>query len=177
MSDKIDYSELIKNRRSIRAYDPDKVVAPELLKQILEAGILAPTAKNLQPGRFILVTDRKKLDEVCTAYGRDWLKNAPAILIVLGNHQDAWVRSYDGFNSLQIDLTIMMDHMILAAEAAGIATCWICAFDEKVLRQKLDIAEDEFICAMTPLGYPPEDYVKRQMPLRKTFEEMATILD
>ncbi len=177
MENKINYYDLIKNRRSVRAFDPGKKVEMSILNRILEAGIAAPTASNLQPGRFILVTDTKKLKEIGACYEKEWFKNAPAVLIVFGNKRDAWVRDLDGFNALQIDLTIMMDHMILAAEYEGVSTCWVAHFDEQILKANLDINEDDFICCITPLGYPPAEYEKRKMPKRKSFEEMVTIID
>ncbi len=177
MENKFNYYELIKNRRSVRAYDPDKMIEKDVLNRVLEAGILAPTAMNLQPGRFILITNKEKLMEVGECYGREWFKNAPAVLIVLGNKKDAWVRDRDGFNALHIDLSIMLDHMILAAEYECVSTCWITEFDEKILKDKLDIDEDDFICCLTPLGYPPDGYEKRNMPKRKSFNEMVTLID
>lgn len=176
MEKNFDFYNLISNRRSVRAYNPQKKVDDDVLERILKAGILAPTAKNQQPGRFILVKDEEKLKEVGECYGRSWFKNAPTVLIVVGRAEDAWVRERDGFNALQIDLTIMMDHMILAAEYEGVSTCWVAAFDERVLKKVLDIKEDEFICCITPLGYPPEDYEKRKMPDRKSFNEMVIIV-
>jgi len=175
MNEKFNYYDLIKNRRSIRAYDVNRKVEDAVLGRILHAGILAPTAKNLQPGRFILVTDEAKLKEVGQCYGRDWLKDAPAVLIVVGNKKKAWVRE-DGFNSLQIDLTIMLDHMILAAEYEGVATCWIAKFDDKMLKEVLNIDEDDFICCITPLGYPPADYEKKQVAERKSFKDMVEVI-
>ncbi len=177
MNKKIDFYELIEKRRSIRAYDPDKSIEQEVLHRILNAGISAPTAKNLQPGRFILITNKEKLKEIGECYSREWFKNAPAVLVVVGNKKNAYVRESDGYNSLEIDLTIMMDHIILAAEYEGLATCWVVAFDNIKLKNTLNIKEDDFICCITPLGYTPDGYKKRDMPKRKSYEEMVEVLD
>lgn len=177
MEKKINFYELIENRRSIRSYDPDKSVDKNVLDRILKAGISAPTAKNLQPAKFILITNKEKLKEIGECYGREWFKNAPAVLVVTGNKKNAYVRESDGYNSLEIDLTIMMDHIILAAEYEGLATCWVVAFDNIKLKKTLNLKADDFICCITPLGYSPDGYKKRAMPKRKSYDEMVEIID
>ena len=59
------------------------------------------------------------------AYARDWFQKAPHVLIVLGDKKKSWNRSYDNYNSIETDLTIAMDHMILAAENEGVGSCII----------------------------------------------------
>ena len=177
MKNKVDFYELIENRRSVRSYDPDKNIEKDIINRILQAGISAPTAKNLQPGKFLLITNKEKLKEIGTCYSREWFKNAPAVLAVVGNQKNAYVREPDGYNSLEIDLTIMMDHIILAAEYEGLATCWVVAFDNQKLKKTLNLKDDDFICCITPLGYPPEGYKKRDMPKRKSFEEIVEFID
>lgn len=172
---KLDYYELIGNRRSIRAYDPEKPVPDEVLMRILNAGRLAPTASNRQPARFHLIKNKDILKGVHSSYSRNWFHNSPAVLVITGKREDAWVRSWDGFNSFEIDLAIMMDHMILAAEYEGVATCWIIAFEEPVIKKRLDLPDNEIVLCMTPLGYPPEGYLKRDMPERKSLDELAKI--
>ncbi len=170
----MDYYELIKNRRSIRSYDKTKKIPPEVLERILEAGRLAPTAANRQPARIIVVENQKNLDKIAPCYAANWFADAPVVLVVLGKREDAWVRKSDGFNSLEIDCTIVMDHMILAAEYEGLATCWIAAFNDQPLREPLDIDDDEFICCLTPLGYLPENAKKPPMTKRKNLDQLVS---
>ncbi|MEN8153745.1 MAG: nitroreductase family protein [Acidobacteriota bacterium] len=171
----LDFYELISKRRSIRAYDPEKSVSDETIKKILEAGRLAPTASNRQPATFHLVKDTTLIKKIHSSYSREWFHKSTAVLIVTGKREDAWARSWDGFNSLEIDLSIMMDHMILAAEYEGVATCWIIAFEEAVVKKALNLHENELVLCMTPLGYPPEGYQKRGMPDRKSLDELLKI--
>lgn len=170
----MDYYELIKNRRSIRSYDKGKKIPEAVLERILEAGRLTPTAANRQPARMILIKDEEMLAKIVPCYSRGWFADAPAVLILLGKRADAWTRIKDGFNSLEIDCAIMMDHMILAAEYEGLATCWIAAFNPLPLRDELEIEDDEFICCLTPLGYTPEGFQKPTMPKRKDLNEMVS---
>ena len=171
---KSDYYELIRDRRSIRAYEPGKIVPGEVLGRILDAGRLAPTASNRQPVDFHLVKEENVLSKLHKCYSRSWFHSAPSVLVLTGRREDAWVRSYDGFNSLEIDAAIMMDHMILAAESEGVSTCWIIAFDPVVVRETLELKDDEIPLIMTPLGYFPDGYKKREMPERKNLEDMVT---
>ena len=172
----MDFYELISTRESIRDYDPAKPVEEEKLRRILEAGRLAPSAANHQPWRFLIISSAEMLEKVRPCYQRDWFTHAPNILIVAGNKNDAWARGYDGYNSLETDLTIAMDHMILAAENEGVGTCWIAAFDPEVLREALSLKENDKVYAITPLGYPKEGFKKKGYKNRKPLEEIIHFL-
>ncbi len=169
----MEFFDLIRNRESIRAYDSTRPVETDKLERILEAGRLAPSAANRQPWKFIVVSSEVMLDKVRACYNRQWFKDAPHILVVTGNEDDAWVRSYDHYNSLETDLTIAMDHMILAAENEGIGTCWIAAFDPKILRAALQLQTNERVFAITPLGYPPREFVKSGNKIRKELKDIV----
>ena len=167
--------QLISHRESIRSYDPSKPVSKDVLLQILEAGRLAPSAANFQPWQFIVVSSPEKLAEVRSTYPRAWFADVPHILIVVGNKEKAWKR-VDGYNSIETDLTIAMDHLILAAESQGVGTCWIANFDYAALRSVLQLSDNEVIFAITPLGYPKDDFVKRGLKVRKSIEEVAKFI-
>lgn len=172
----MEYSKLISGRESIRNYDPDRPVEKSKLRRILESGRLAPSAANRQPWKFILVSSSGILEKVRACYHREWFKAAPHILIVAGNRNESWVRRYDGYNSLETDLAIAMDHMILAAENEGVGTCWIAAFDPVVLKDALDLEEHEKVYAITPLGYPHKGFTKRAEKVRKELKDIVIYL-
>jgi nitroreductase len=169
----MDFYELIGGRESIRSYDPDRPVDDETLNRILEAGRLAPSAVNYQPWRFLLISSPEMLAKVRPCYGRDWFSDAPHVLVIVGNLDDAWVRKTDGYNSIETDLTIAMDHMILAAEYEGVATCWIEAYDPYKLREALDLKESEKVFSITPLGYPKAGFKKKGEKKRKPLSEIV----
>ncbi|NTV92030.1 MAG: nitroreductase [Chlorobiaceae bacterium] len=171
----MDFHDLVRERCSIRGFERDRKIPREILEKILEAGRLAPSAKNLQPWKFKVVSSPELLSELCASYSRDWLRSAPHLLVVTGRRQQAWVRSFDGYNSLETDLTIAMDHMILAAASEGVATCWIAAFNPVVLRSALGLPEHEEVFAMTPLGYASADAVIQQKN-RKPLAEIVEFL-
>ncbi len=166
------FHDLIHNRRSIRNYDPDQPVSDETLHKILEAGRVAPSAANFQPWKFIVVKSPELREKVNQCYHQPWFHDAPAVLVVVGYPDRAWVKK-DGFNAIQIDLTIAMDHMILASTEEGVGTCWIAAFDEACLRKALNLQDNEVVYCITPLGYPRKGYKKEHGPKRKKMEEVA----
>ncbi|MBE0637340.1 MAG: nitroreductase family protein [Bacteroidales bacterium] len=172
----MEFNELIKNRESIRSYDSKRIVEPEKLKMILEAGRLAPSAANRQPWRFYLVSSDENLAKVRECYHRQWFKDAPHLLIVAGKRSLAWSREADGYDTLQTDLTIAMDHMILAAESLGVGTCWIVAFDPQKLRATGILEDEEEAFFMTPLGYPEKDFNKTGRKIRKPFDEVVKFI-
>ena len=172
----MNFYDLVGNRESIRNYDPDRPVDQEVLHRILEAGRLAPSAVNAQPWRFLLVSSHEMLTRVRPCYGREWFSDAPHILVVVGYPDEAWVRKYDGYNSIETDLTIAMDHMILAAEYEGVATCWVGAYDPHCLREALSLKENEIVYSITPLGYPKEGFVKKGEKKRKEFREVVKFI-
>jgi nitroreductase len=172
----MDFYELVRGRESIRSYDPQKPVDKETLYRILDAGRLAPSAVNYQPWRFLVISSGEMLARVRPCYGRDWFSDAPHILVVVGLKDKAWVRQKDGYNSLETDLTIAMDHMILAAEYEGVGTCWVGAYDPFMLREVLELKENEIIYSITPLGYPKEGFTKKGDKKRKTLEEVVIFL-
>jgi nitroreductase len=172
----MEFSELICKRESIRNYDPDRPVPQEVLRRILEAGRLAPSAANRQPWKFLLISSKEMLSKVRECYDRQWYKDAPHILVVLGDINKAWKRSYDGYCSIETDLTIAMDHLILAAENEGVGTCWISNFKPELLKKALDLKDNERVFDITPLGYPREDFKKKGVKDRKQFEEVVSFL-
>ena len=172
----MEYYKLIENRETLRSYDPAKKVDKDVLMRILNAGRLAPSAANRQPWKFILVLSDEKLKEIKACYQREWFQNAPHILIVVGDKTKSWVRPYDGYNSIETDLAIAMDHMVLAAENEGVGACWIIAFDYDCLAKALNLTENEVVYCITPLGYPPSGYQKKGNKIRKHLNEVVEII-
>ena len=145
----LDFFEVVKLRRSIRSYAPTPVSDEDLIR-ILEAGRLAPSAGNRQPWHFIVVKDRKKRIRIAKGcrYGR-FLTESPIVIIGCGD-KEVSPRWY------AIDTAIAMEHMVLAATALGLGTCWIGDFDEEDIRALLEIPGRFKIIALLALGHPRE---------------------
>jgi len=172
----MDFYELIRCRESVRDYDPNRVIDDIVLNRILNAGRLAPSASNRQPWTFLLVSSKEKLEKVRACYNKPWFQQAPYILIIIGDKTKSWVRSYDGYNSIETDLAIAMDHIILAAEYENIGTCWVEAYDFKILSEAISLKENEVIFSITPLGYQNKGYQKHGNKKRKSLEEVIKIV-
>jgi nitroreductase len=167
----MDFFELIQTRYSVRAYKPDPV-EDEKLQRILEAARLAPTAANRQPFQIIVLKTAGRAAELRPIYPRDWFLQAPLLLCACGIPAQNWVRR-DGKNYNDVDVTIAMDHLILAAASLGLGTCWIAAFDPAAARQILRLPEGVEPVAFTPLGYPADAPRPKQ---RKPLSELIRYL-
>ncbi len=172
----MEFYDLIKSRESVRDYNPDRKVPKEVMDRILNAGRLAPSASNRQPWRFVVVSSAEKLAEVHDSYRREWFKQSPHVLVIIGDKSQSWKRSYDNFDSIQIDLTIAMDYMILAAENEGVGTCWIIAYDYDLLANAIGLKKNEIIYCITPLGYQNARYKRRGNKIRKDLTEIVEII-
>jgi nitroreductase len=172
----MEFTELIRVRESVRNYDPELPVPGEVISKILEAGRLAPSACNYQPWKFLVISSPEMLKKVRNCYKREWLSNAPHILIIIGFKDKAWTRSYDGYNSLETDIAIAMTHIILAATNEGVGTCWIAAYDPSLLKKALALDENQVIYSITPLGYPKAGYKKSAIKNRIPIEEVSEFL-
>ena len=148
------FLELASKRYSARAYKDDPV-EEEKLQQVLEAARLAPTACNLQPFQFIVIHTKGKEAELRRIYSASWFIQAPIVICACGIPSQSWVRR-DGKNYCEVDVTIAMDHLILAAADLGLGTCWIGAFNPDAAREVLGLPDNVEPIAFTPLGYPAD---------------------
>lgn len=152
----MDFTKLIQQRYSVRAYRSDPV-PDEVLQKVLEAARLAPTAANRQAFGLIVVHTAGRRDGLKRVYGRDWLADAPIVIAACGIPAANWVRR-DGRNYVDVDVAIVMDHLILAAANEGLGTCWIGAFDPDAAREVFGLPEGVEPIALTPLGYPADEW-------------------
>ena len=150
----MEFTDLIQKRYSVRAYKPDPVEDSKL-HAVLEAARLAPTAANRQPFQIVVVHTAGREKELQRIYSRAWFTQAPLLICICGVPAQAWVRK-DGKNYADVDVTIAMDHLILAAANLGLGTCWVAAFDPPAAREILRLPDDVEPIAFTPLGYPAD---------------------
>lgn len=149
----MDFYEVIDNRRSIRAYTPDPV--PGLaLERIANAVYAAPSACNRQPYHLMAVINPEIKAAICEVSRQEFLRQAPVILVLLGDPSHAWQRPGDDHTLVEIDAAIAMEHAVLAATAEGLGTCWVAAFDVEAMNKVLDLTPPWRTLALSPLGYP-----------------------
>ena len=166
----MDFYEVIQRRLSVRAYKPDPVPEPAL-NRILEAGRLAPSAKNYQPWKFIVVKDEKIRQELVPACrNQRFIAEAPIVICACAILDQAWKGMGGYWSSAEVDVAIALEHIILAAAAEGLGTCWIGAFIEAEVKRVLQIPEGVKPVALTPLGYPAQESQPRP---RRPIEEIV----
>jgi len=144
--------EAIKKRQSVRSYQ-DKEIPEEILQQILEAGRLAPSAKNTQSWKFIVVRDktlRKKLVPACK--NQEFVGEAPVVIVGCATNPDYVMTC--GEHAYSIDLAIALEHMSLEAASLGLGTCWIGSFYQDQVKEILGVPERVRIVNLLILGYP-----------------------
>jgi nitroreductase len=160
----MEFSQLIQMRYSVRAYKPDPV-EDEKLAAVLEAARLAPTAANRQPFQIIVIHTEGKKEALQRVYSREWFTQAPLMICACGVPRYSWVRS-DQRRYLDVDVAIVMDHLILEATNLGLGTCWIAAFNAQAARELLGLPDDIEPLIFTPLGYAADTLgVKERKPL------------
>lgn len=169
---KLDFKDLVKKRYSVRKYK-EKDVERETLEGILETTRNAPSAMNIQPVKFIVVTDPKVKEEVAETYPLDWINKAPVIIVACGDHSESWVRD-DGKDYCDVDVAISVDHLTLAAVDQGLGTCWVCAFDKEACIKALDLPENLEPIAIIPMGYPIDQPIRDKK--RKSLDETVSFI-
>lgn len=152
--------DAVKKRSSVRRF-LDKPIEEAKLKVVLEAGRLAPSAKNLQEWRFILVKDpeiRRKIGQA--ANGQEFVGEAPVVIVACAV-TDLRVMSC-GQLCYPIDVAIALDHISLVAVELGLGTCWIGAFDEDKVKEILGIPKEVRVVELMPVGYAAFEKVKEK---------------
>ena len=150
----MDIFEVIKTRKSIRKFT-NKPVESEKIEKIMTAAQQAPSWRNGQCWKFIVINDPEKKKELirCTGtFNGSWLGHEHAIIVACGNPEQSGVRNDKYY--YMVDVAIAMENLVLAATALGLGTCWIGAFDEAKMKTLLKIPNTYRIVAITPLGYP-----------------------
>lgn len=150
----MEFMQVVKERYSCKKYNPDKKVPEEALNQILEAGRLAPTAKNLQEQRIYVIQTEENLKIIdkhtpCR-YG------APVVILVAFDKDNVYTYPGSERQSGIEDAAIVATHMILAAKDAGVESCWLNCFNPEALKKELALPENEEILMLMDAGYAAE---------------------
>ncbi len=160
-------TEAIKKRRSVRSYQ-DKELEQEKLERVLEAARLAPSAKNFQEWRFIVVKDKKTRKKLAVAANNQTFVGQASVIIVCCAETDNYIMRC-GQLTYPIDVAIAIDHMTLKAVEEGLGTCWIGSFYEDQVKKILEIPEDIKVVELLILGYPVDkvEKIKHRLSLEE----------
>lgn len=163
----MNFLEIAKKRYSVRSYLAKKV-EQEKLDKILLAAHVAPTAANLQPVKLIVVQSDEGLSKIGKAAN---IYGAPLAIIVCSEHTKAWTRPFDRKQTVDIDASILTDHMMIEATELGLGSVWICYFKSDVIKQEFDLPETLEPINILAVGYSderpadPERHATQRIPL------------
>ena len=159
------FLELAAARYSVRSFS-SRPIEPEKLAQVLEAARMAPTACNNQPQRIKVITgdvDLAKADE-CTPCRF----NAPVVLLVCYDRTVCWTHPENrGLYSGEIDASIATTHLMMAAQDAGLGTCWVMKFEREKAAEMFALPENVVPVAMLPTGYRADDAAPSEFHSRR----------
>ena len=156
----MEFKQVIKNRFSCRRYSA-KAVEPDKLAAILEAGRLAPTAKNLQEQRIYVLQSEEALAKIDSVTRCRF--GAPVVIAVAFDKDNVYTYPGGMKTSGDEDATIVATHMILAAADEGLGSCWLNRFDPQKTAELLGLPENEELVMLMDIGYAAEDAMPAPM--------------
>jgi nitroreductase len=159
--------EAIRKRYSCRAYQ-DRKIEREKLDIIFEAARLAPSARNTQDWRFVVVTDEETKRQVAATTNRPAVFEKAGAIIVACSNSDYVMRC--GQAIAPIDVAIALEHICLQAAELGLGTCWIGSFEPAKVAQILNIPDDIAIIELLAIGYPADG---KPTPSREPIEKIV----
>jgi nitroreductase len=154
----MDFFEVVRERRSVRAFAPAPVGKDEL-QPILETLNRAPSAGNLQAYEVYVVRDQdRKARLVKAARDQEFIEQAPVVLVFCthGKRAEARYRARGTELYALQDATIACTYAMLAATALGLASVWVGAFEEQPVKEIVGVAEEQRPVAMLPIGHAAE---------------------
>lgn len=171
----MNFLDLAKKRYSVRTY-LNKSVEKEKLSLILDAGRVAPTAGNFQPQRLLVVESCMGLGKLRKAAN---IYNAPVAIVICCDKEAAWKRPQDGKDMVDIDASIVTNHLMHEATDLGLGTLWITWFDPQIVKQEFNLPLNYEPVNILLIGYAadeplsPDRHSKTRKLIRETvfFEE------
>ncbi|MCQ2438827.1 MAG: nitroreductase family protein [Oscillospiraceae bacterium] len=162
----MDIMREIESRRSVRKFQT-RSVSEEAVRQIIEAGRLAPSGNNSQPWRFLIVRDEETKKRIVAAdSNQQWMLDAPVFIVCMGDIRSRMaenvLKSVDEDTGLPDmrrivrDMGIAVGYMLLEIEHMGLSTCWTGAYDQKAMREAAGVPEYMYISGVLPIGYGAE---------------------
>lgn len=171
------FFDLVSNRRSVRRFQ-DKSVEEEKILKMLEALRLAPSSSNSQPWHVVVVRNKANIEALAHAapigsrFVISWMSKAPLVFVLLLERKLTHrIAGTFGHANLWLDAGIAGEHLVLAAQALGLGTCWIGWFDSRKVLKILNAPSSHQVAALIACGYPAEKPDARK---RKNLSEIHT---
>lgn len=163
----MDLFEAIEKRYSVRSFK-DEPVAEGKLRRVLDAGRAAPSARNLQQWKFVVVRDADRRAKLAEAAEQPWVKAAPVLIALVSTEPDR--NMFCDVPAGPVDCAIAGDHMTLAAVAEGLGACWIGHFKQDACKEILSVPASAKIVEFLALGVPADSPRPKH---RKAFDEVV----
>lgn len=170
----MDFWQVIEERHSVRDFDIQRDVPPEMIERILKAAIRAPSAGNCQPWHFVVIRSKQTKNLLAeAAYGQWFIADAPVVIVVCAEPaRSAWRYGNRGVQLYCLqDTAAATEHILLAATALGLGACWVGAFDERAASKALNLSTDLRPVAIIPIGYPAAGAYRTP---RRSLQEVVT---
>ena len=171
----MDFLQLAADRYSVRSFS-DRPIEPEKMEKILKAGQLAPTAVNFQPQKIYILKSKEAIDKIRSL--TRFAYNAPVVLLFCADTLKAWKSPVEhGYNTGEMDLSIVCTHMMLEAWELGIGSVWVRGFDAGQVAKAFDLPKHITPICLLPIGYPGKDSIhyaewhNKYRPLSEMVEE------
>ena len=152
----MDFWQVIKNRKSVRSFDPDKDVTEEQIGKIIEAGKRAPSAGGIYPVEFLVIKEKEGKERLAkAAFGQNFIAGAPVVVVIVVDVKKVLSRYRERGEKLYAiqDGAVAAENMLLAVTALGLSSCWVGAFDEGEVKEILNLSDNKRPQAILPIGY------------------------
>lgn len=170
----MDFLQLAADRYSVRSFS-GRPIEPEKMEKILKAGQLAPTAVNFQPQKIYILKSNEAIQKIrsLTQFAYD----APVVLLFCADLSKAWQSSAEpGYNTGEMDVSIVCTHIMLEAWELGIGSVWVRGFDARQVAKAFDLPKNIKPICLLPIGYPSEDSAP-YAPWHNTFRPLSEMVE
>ena len=148
----MEFKDVIVKRSATRKFS-NQSLEQDKIDYILEAGRLAPTAKNIEPFKIYVISSEEgitKIDQITPCR-----YNAPVVLLVCGDKDEAFTK--DGYSTYEMDASIVATHMMLAATDIGVDNIWVELFDKELAKKEFNLPNNLQPVCLLPVGYKAMD--------------------
>lgn len=170
----MDFLEFSRKRYSVRSYSAQEVEASKINK-ILQAAVIAPTAVNYQPQKIYVLKSHEALQKIRTITKSTY--DAPLVFLVCSDITRSWHSCFvEGYNSGEMDASIVCTHMMLEAEYLGLGSVWVLLFDPDKIKEAFNLPENIIPHCLLCVGYPSENAAPYS-PWHDTFRKISDIAE
>ena len=173
----MDFWTVIESRYSVRIFDTTRDVPHKQVKRLLRAAIQSPSAGNRQPWHFVVVRDERVKEALAAAaWGQLFVAQAPVVIVVCADPEQSAERYRERGTDLYClqDTAAATEHILLAAVADGLGTCWVGAFEEELAAEALGLDPKLRPVALIPVGYPAKENSRKTS--RRTVSEAVSYI-